>query len=248
KILLPLIIITILFASCEKNSGNGQITSETRQLESFEKVEVAGAYSVFIDHDAKSEVRIEAESNLIQYISTEVKNGVLHIDNSKNISPELPVTIFVKTADINSINLSGTGSIAIDTLIGDNVEVINSGSGIINSEIVGNVVNIDNSGSGLMTCNIVSEQLNYHSSGSGLVKFSGFSNTGNFEITGSGNIKSYGLIINELDVNISGSGNMEVNVSNSLNVIISGSGSVFYLGNPLIETNITGSGSIVNKN
>jgi hypothetical protein len=246
KPILAILLFGILYASCEKNKGNGQITSEARQLASFTKVEVAGAYTVYVNHDSKSEVKIEAESNLIQYIRTEVNNGILTIDNSQNIQPEFDIKIYVKTPDVNTLELSGSGVIEADSLVGDNAEVDISGSGIIETFIIANHVEVKNSGSGLIKLEFAdsTETLNYSASGSGLADFTGSTNNGNFDISGSGNINALNLVLNELNATISGSGNMNVNVIDYLNVNISGSGSVFYIGNPALDINITSSGSV----
>jgi hypothetical protein len=243
---LAILIFGIIFAACEKNKGNGQVTSETRQLASFTKVDVAGAYTVYVNHDSKSEVKIEAESNLIQYIRTEVNNGVLTIDNSKNIQPDIDIKIYVKTPEVSSLLLSGSGIIQADSLVGDNAEVDISGSGIIETRIIADHVEVKNSGSGLTTLEFAdsTETLNYNTSGSGSANFSGRANHGSFKINGSGSINSLNLILNELDATISGSGSMNVNVIDYLNVNISGSGSVFYTGNPVVDVNITGSGTV----
>ena len=246
KTIIIILLTGVLFASCEKENGNGQITTETRQLDSFSKVESAGAYSVYVNHDSKSEIRIEAESNLIQYIRTEVHNGILVIDNSQNINPEFEIKIYVKTPDINALFLSGSGIIEADSLVGDNAEVNISGSGIIDAKIIADHVVIQNSGSGLVAVELSdsTETINFLTSGSGAANLSGSANFGNFVISGSGNINALDLILNELNATISGSGNMDVNVIEFLKVLISGSGSVFYTGDPELDITITGSGTV----
>ena len=246
KTIFAIIFFGMILSACEKNTGNGQITSETRQLDSFSTVESAGAYSVYVNHDSKSEVRIEAESNLIQYIRTEVHNGILVIDNSQNINPEFEIKIYVKTPDIDALLLSGSGIIEADSLVGDNAEVIISGSGIIESRIIADHVVVQNSGSGLLMLEFAdsTESIHFSTSGSGAANLSGNANFGNFVISGSGNINALDLVLNELNATISGSGNMNVKVIDFLKVLISGSGSVFYTGDPELDVTITGSGTV----
>ena len=247
KTLLTIFLLGIVFIACEKNNGNGQLTSETRQLDSFSKVESAGAYSVFVTHDSKSEVRIEAESNLIQYIRTEVNNGILKIYNSENIDPDFEIKIYVKTPNVNALLLSGSGIIEADSLVGDHAEVFISGSGIIETKTIADHVSATNSGSGMLTIDVVdsTETVTCLISGSGLANFSGSAQQGNFVISGSGSIGALNLVLNELDATISGSGNMNVNVIDFLKVLISGSGSVLYMGDPDLDVNITGSGALI---
>jgi len=65
---------------------------------------------------------------------------------------------------------------------------------------------------------------------------------------GSGSIKSFDFLVNDSNVEIDGSGDVEVNCSDNLDVEIDGSGSVYYKGNPIINDDISGSGQVVNDN
>ena len=67
-------------------------------------------------------------------------------------------------------------------------------------------------------------------------------------ISGSGNFKSFGLVLDEGDISISGSGDVEVTVNEKLKAKISGSGNIYYKGNPTsIEDNISGSGKLIKR-
>jgi hypothetical protein len=106
-------------------------------------------------------------------------------------------------------------------------------------------------------------------SGSGKISIQGnFPAQNYFEarISGSGDIQMFGgLDVDELDVNISGSGRADllnihsrraevfisgsgdakVHATDHLKVRISGSGRTYYMGNPSIESDISGSGKVV---
>ena len=65
------------------------------------------------------------------------------------------------------------------------------------------------------------------------------------QITGAGNIKAFNMEVDACNIGISGSGNCEVSVNKSLQVNISGVGNVFYRGNPEITSVISGVGNIL---
>jgi hypothetical protein len=74
--------------------------------------------------------------------------------------------------------------------------------------------------------------------------------TGNFETTGiftSGNAKVYAanLTSNNVQVDVSGNGYIEVKANNQLNINISGNGEVHYWGTPAVTTKISGSGKAI---
>ena len=67
-------------------------------------------------------------------------------------------------------------------------------------------------------------------------------------IAGSGQFKSFGLMLDEADISISGSGDVEVTVIDKLKARINGSGNIYYKGNPgEIEQNISGSGKLIKR-
>lgn len=245
-----LIIISITYSGCSKlntTDGNHHLMTESRQLVPFTKVINEGEFNVIIVAGENTEAIVEAESNIIPLIRTIVNGNTLIVDSRENLQPNLPINIYLTTPIIDAIKLSGSGTIAADTLIGDNVEIVLSGSGNINTNVYSGMLNVDLSGSGDLWLNVESQMTYAKISGSGNMNFSGTSGEGDFNISGSGKIYSYDLILNKLDANISGSGNMFVNVIDYLKVKISGSGSVYYQGSPTLNVNITGSGSVINQ-
>ena len=62
-------------------------------------------------------------------------------------------------------------------------------------------------------------------------------------ITGKGNVEAYGMEVGNCQINISGVGNCEVNVSDLLDIQVSGVGHLFYMGNPELNTDISGVGN-----
>lgn len=246
------VIFSLSYSSCRKLdfamvNGNGHLLSETRILVPFTRVINEGNFNVIIVEDSITEAVVEAESNLIPYIRTIVNGNTLIIDSRKNIQSNLPINIYIKTPEINSIKLSGSGTIKADYIEGDNVEVVISGSGNINANVNAGLIDILISGSGDMWLDVESQITYSKISGSGTINLAGSTTDGVFKISGSGNIYSYDFIQNTLETDIPGSGNMYVNVIDYLKVKISGSGSVYYIGDPSLDVNITGSGSVIHQ-
>ena len=67
-------------------------------------------------------------------------------------------------------------------------------------------------------------------------------------LIGSGGFFGFPLSADQCDVDISGSGNIEVTAVEDMNVVVDGSGSVFYKGSPIIHEDITGSGRVIDSN
>lgn len=67
-------------------------------------------------------------------------------------------------------------------------------------------------------------------------------------ISGSGEMDLEKLTVKHASINISGSGNARVQVRDEMKATIIGSGKVYYLGNPTIDSRISGSGKIIKIN
>ncbi len=240
---IGIIAATILgTASCRKYykiEGNNQVTTETRQLVSFNKVDNSGTFNVYVKQDSVFTATVEAESNLIPYVRTIVNGNTLTIDTRENLKTNYPVNVYVTTPIIQGVELSGSGYVHIDSLDTDYLEVLLSGSGNINGYALTNSLDTRISGSGNIELESYTNSSNVSISGSGNIDLFGESSSGTFTISGSGQLSSYNYTQNECVAKISGSGNMYLNVTDLLDVTISGSGSVYYLGTPAVTVKIT---------
>ena len=64
------------------------------------------------------------------------------------------------------------------------------------------------------------------------------------QISGSGEVEAFGMEVENCNILINGVGNCNVNVSSFLEVIVSGTGYVLYMGNPEVESHILGVGQV----
>lgn len=229
------IAVAFLFAttSCIDDfiiHGNGIEETEGRIVAGFDELKSEGAFDVHITNGDQYEVILCAESNILPYIETDVRNGKLriHIRGLHNVRNRLPMEVYITVPHITSITQSGSGIITTDYFTPAHFDVLVSGSGIIETAV--DAVTIDA---------VIS--------GSGKLIFSGVADEADLLVSGSGSIDAYNLELRNCDAKISGSGNMWVNVKRFLKASISGSGNVFYYGNPRIETHISGSGKVIQE-
>ncbi len=228
-------------------NGNGQVTSETRNLVSFNKVENDGTFNVYISNDSIFTARVEAESNLIPHIRTRVNGNTLEVDTRENLKSNSPMNVYITTPIIQGAYLNGSGTVTLDSLDTENLEVDLSGSGNMTGTVASASLVTRISGSGNINLDAFTNSCTARISGSGDIKLIGESLSGDFSISGSGNIRSTNFVQNECIAKISGSGNMYLNIVDYLDVTISGSGNVYYVGNPQVNIHITGSGSVIKQ-
>jgi hypothetical protein len=232
--LLLIFTLFICLASCKDIrcvDGNNEMISQSRPVISdFEGISLSSGFTVFISHSLEDSILIEAESNLLPNISTEVINHRLEIKTIDNscLNPQKPVIIRIYTNRLNYLDISGSGSVTADSLISEQLNISVSGSGSIKAPIK-------------------ASNLSISIAGSGNVEIWGKTSRSQLEISGSGSLESYGLDQDSCFSAISGSGNIFIFVRNALEASISGSGSVYYKGNPEVSTHISGTGKVVNQ-
>jgi hypothetical protein len=273
KLITIIAIALTLFSSCYDDiiiTGNNQITEETRQIPAFEQIYSAGSFNIFYTHADTVGIRIVCESNLLPYIQTSVFNKKLDISFATHISVSLhqDIDIYVSSPAVEKIHLAGSGNIVADSLLGNDVEIMLSGSGNIYSNFYGDYLESSVSGSGKIEIYGECDTLDTSVSGSGTIELEApncslakvtISGSGKAELTGSadeavlkilgsGKIKAYEFPVEKADVLIGGSGSIYVNASEYLDAVISGSGNIYYIGNPRINYTESGSGRLINEN
>jgi hypothetical protein len=240
-------------ASCGREKwpcvdGTGPVISETRSVSGFTGISNEMEAIVYVSQGPEYSVRIDAQSNLMNEIRTALAGSTLEIYSEHCIDGGEPVIVYVTMPNISSIDVSGSGSVFTETPISTsslNVDVSGSGSFNAVDSIVAGVIDLDISGSGTMNIFAITATLSADISGSGSITLSGSGNTVNQEISGSGRMLTFGFLVTNAYVEVSGSGNIEVNATDLIDGDISGSGDIYYKNSPIINVDISGSGSLI---
>ena len=211
--------------------GSGKVITESRFSKSFNTVEVIGNANLYITQGFNEKVIVEAEDNLMDQITTEVRNGVLLIDTENKfgnyIWPTKPINVHIEMYDVKKLLITGSGNI------------------IGQSKINADTLKLNISGSGEADLDVDTKLLETIISGDGKVKLQGIAGTHEFEISGSGSLEADELITTTSKIHISGSGDAFIAVIDAIEIEISGSGNVKYKGNAEItKQNLSGDGSI----
>lgn len=233
-ITLSLVVFTV---SCsaqwgKKIKGNGNTVTIDRSVGDYDAVALSGWFDVDLVDGKEGEISLEGESNLLEYIKTEVKDGklVIKVEKGVNLKPSswdegIRITVPIET--ISSLALSGSGDIVGKKIIKtDNFKTAMSGSGDITISVQAN--------------SVVASM-----SGSGDINLSGSTKDFQASISGSGDIKAYDLEADNVDAKVSGSADIKVTANKMLKARVSGSGDISYRGNPdKVDSKASGSGDI----
>ena len=234
---LVITLVLAITASCsaqwgKKIKGNGEKVTIERSTSDYDAIAVSGWFDVDLVDGKEGQLTLEGESNLLEYIITEVKNGklVIKTENNVNLKPSdwnSGIRITVPVEGVSSISLSGSGDIVSKTTIKtEKLETSMSGSGDITLDIETNSVSASMSGSGDIT-------------------FNGTTTDFAATISGSGDIKAFDLEADNVEATVSGSADIKVTANKRLQARVSGSGDITYRGNPeKLDTKTSGSGDI----
>jgi len=208
--------------------GDGSDVTVTRDIASFTGLHNSISAQVVVVRGDKYQVKIEGESNIIEALSTEVKDGALQIGfpgfRDIRMTRRLHITV---------------------TTPGELSEVANSGSGGIRADDVfkSSSMRVRNSGSGVIAIGLNADQLDLALSGSGKIEVKGRAKQLTCNISGSGHIRGNDLSVEEhSQIHVSGSGSCTITTNGVIDGRISGSGGINYGGNPS-TVNVSHSGS-----
>ena len=248
--------------------GSGDVKTETRTVSGFKAVELAGIGKLKIEQTGSESLTVEADDNLLSYLTTEVHGTRLVIGTkpNANLRPTKPIVFRltvknldnlalsgsgnIETGDINSkgfvADLNGSGNLALGRITAPRFELHSSGSGNFKSQgIKSDEARLDASGSGSRTINnLDTKTLNVDQSSSGSIRLSGRSDGQEIEMTGSGSYAAESLDSRTATITTIGSGSATLKVSEKLNATITGSGSVTYSGEAEVQKNVSGSGRV----
>jgi hypothetical protein len=249
-----LILMVITLTSCIKDlvciSGNGIKKTEVRRLNTFSHIENSTSINIVYKKADTTGITIEADENLLSYISTSTDNNTLEIKAGNGMTcldfATQPL-ITVTSPHLESIFESGSGTFTADELSGYSTSIKLSGSGNISvSKVTGTDLNILLSGSGDINAdNAMCETSDIFLSGSGKISLAGQCENSHMKISGSGQINAGNWLLNSANILISGSGDIHTSVEKNLSATISGSGNIYLKGDPQISQTISGSGRII---
>jgi hypothetical protein len=204
---------------------------------------------LYITKGESNSVIITADENLLDILSPVVEGDKITFQSRSSYSTNNKITYRMTVTSLpDNIELSGSGTINIDTLKTPTFNCKISGNGsmfIKNCEVDKHEVTMSGSGH-YNVSNIQAKDSNVVISGSGdMVLNGGVIGQQQVSLTGSTNYDARNVKSKDANVNAMGSGDVKVQMDGNLSVKISGSAVCTYSGNPAtISKNITGSGSL----
>lgn len=126
--------------------GSGNTVTETREVTGFRGVDVGGVFNVEIVAQKDFGVQVEADDNLLEYIRTEVDNGILEISTTKRIKSHKGITVRISAPDIEQLDVSGVAKVSVVDLKNAGFKLDTSGASKVTLAGVTDKLVIDVSG------------------------------------------------------------------------------------------------------
>ena len=231
-VLFPLVLV--LFSSCreifaKRIRGNGNIVTQSRELGNFNSVHVSGNIDVYASQDSSFSVKVETDENLQQYIEVINDGGVLRIHEKEGTNPKSrkPIKVYVSSSTFKNFEASG----ACDIYSMDQITATD-------------VIEFHASGSCKITMDVNAPKINTHVTGACDVIFKGETKDFSVEGSGSTDIRCFELKADNVNVDLSGSGDAEVYAESTLKGSVSGSADIRYKGNARPDISTSGAASI----
>jgi len=197
--------------------GDGNVVKQERQLDSFSALDVGGAFKVFLTQGDKEFAIVEADENLLDVITTEVRGRTLVIKTSEDIRDSEALNIYLTFKDLEELEISGACH-----LTGENK--MNFGD-----------LDMDCSGASDIDIKLGAQNLTMDLSGASQIEIYGSAESVDLDLSGASHLDAYDLEVEIYNADISGAAHAKIFVSKELSAEVSGAASLKYKGDPMIK-------------
>lgn len=233
---ISLILLAVVVSSCnwdliiDQETGNGNVATKTRTInEDFNGVRGSSGLDVFLEKGSANKVVVEADSNLHEFIETEVINGVLKIRTTKNISRAKSKKVYVTFTSLNLVEASsGADVIVSDVVRSENLEISSSSGADLEIEVD-------------------ARELTAKTSSGSDIKVTGRAKYLTADASSGSDLNAKNLKVDKCRAEASSGADITVHVETSLDAKASSGGDIRYYGDPVTVNKKDGHSSAIRK-
>lgn len=198
----------------------------------FDRIRVDGPYRVTLATGRSPGARAFGSQGAIDAVAVELQGRLLIVRRSSQSwggypgQPAGPVEVRLTTHGLRGAAVSGAGSLTIDRLKGQSLDLAVAGSGRLE---VGA---------------IETDRLSVAVVGSGVVTVSGTAATAQIGVRGTGAVEGERLTVKSIKVAAEGAGDLRITATQTASVLANGTGNIVVLGNPACTIKAPGSGTV----
>jgi hypothetical protein len=229
-LLLPvvsLLVITLAAKAGHQVTGSGPVVRKALAVPAFHGIHVEGSMDVVVTPANGQQVQVEAQENLVDLVTTEVRNGIWTISVREGYRTSQPFVVHISAPLLDEVSSMGSGDVkGLGPFTAERVRLSVQGSGDLDMAFTATAVDV-----------VVQ--------GSGDVALAGTCSELSATVQGSGDIDAKDLKAEHARATSSGSGDITVFATKRLKAVVAGSGDVVYGGGPQhVEKQVAGSGDV----
>lgn len=211
--------------------GSKNVVSEERDISSnFETIKVQQGINLYLTQGNSTDIKVEADDNIIDLLITEVKNNELKIFFEKNVYRAKSKNVYLTTDDISEIRTSSGANVK-----SENTLQVTS-------------LDLDSSSGSSIKLEVNAEEITSESSSGSHIKIYGKTTTFSAKSSSGSSIDAEDLKCEEAYAKASSGANIDLNVSEKLTAKASSGGDIDYEGSPADVNKDTSSGGSVSGN
>lgn len=222
-------IFPILIGSCLALTSYAETKTEVLDCKAFNSIRIEVPVEITLTMGSEDQVKIAGEADDLKLVQVRVTEGMLKVSaERKPVHFQTPVKLYLVAKELDLVELVGHVRLTTTNPIHQgSFEITMTGSTEADVKL-----NVNQFYATLLgDANLVAE---------------GYAKNQNVKVTGDGTYRARNLQSEQADLNISGSGEMAVNVSDRLFVKVRGKGKITYKGTPTIMPDVMGNGVIQN--
>lgn len=153
-------LLTVTLLSCNANlnlndgiEGSGNVITEKRTInENFDKIAASTGVTVIVEQGSPTDIEVETDDNLMQYVITKVENGTLIVKIEGNINTMSSIDVRVRMSSIAGLESSSGSRISSkNTIKGTSIKVKSSSGSEIDAVLEYENVNCESSSGSTIT-------------------------------------------------------------------------------------------------
>ncbi len=224
KIALPALLLSLSAAASAAERGYS--------VTDFDRIRVDGPYKVTLATGRSPGARAYGAQTAIEGVSVEVQGRTLVVKRNSQTwggypgKPAGPVEIRLTGHGLRAATLNGAGSLSIDKVKGQNIDLAVAGSGL------------------LKVASVEADRLTVSVIGNGRAEVAGKAAIAQFGVRGTGGVEARALIAKDARIVADGPGDIRIKATATASVTSNGAGNIVVDGQPACTVKATGSGSV----
>ena len=147
-VLLPLLAVGCHHGRFTEIKGNGKRELQKRQVAPFTSIATKGAFTIEVVCQKDLSLEVEGDENVLEFVTTEVGNNILRLENRQNFSVSEPVKVRISVPNLEGLSVNGAGQINIKGMNNDKFEIDSNGAPTITVSGKTKMVDIAANGAG----------------------------------------------------------------------------------------------------